>query len=97
MKLMVCICQNKYVHEVEQALTQNGYRSTKLASYGGFLKKGNTTLLIGVNNEQKENVIRMIEDACNREDGKKSSLKNTDVEHKRVTLFVVDALAGATG
>lgn len=97
MKLMVCICQNKYVNEVEQQLNQKGYRSTKLASYGGFLKKGNTTLLIGINNEQKEEVIQIIETACDHEDRKKTGSANTDMEQKRVTLFVVNALPGATG
>lgn len=95
MKLMVCICQNKYVNEVTLDLTLNGYRSTKLASYGGFLKKGNTTLLIGINNEQKEKVIKIIEEACNREDSKKLSTTKADLEQSRVTLFVVNAFAGA--
>ncbi len=96
MKLMVCICQNKYVNEVVQELGNKGYRTTKLASYGGFLKKGNTTLLVGINNEQKEDVISSIEEACNNEDAKKSSIKK-DPKQNRVTLFVVDTVSGQVG
>lgn len=97
MKLMICICQNKYVNEVVQDLNQNGFRSTKLASYGGFLKKGNTTLLIGIHNEKKEELMQIIEAACNREDQKKGSQSSSDGALNRVTLFVVNAFPGATG
>jgi uncharacterized protein YaaQ len=94
MKLMVCICQNKYVNEVVQTLNQNGYRSTKLASTGGFLKKGNTTLLIGINNEGKENVMKLIQEACEREDQRKTTSNKTDQKQGRITIFVVDANSG---
>jgi uncharacterized protein YaaQ len=94
MKLMVCICQNKYVNEVVQTLNQNGYRSTKLASTGGFLKKGNTTLLIGINNEGKENVMKFIQEACEREDQRKTTSNKMDQKQGRITIFVVDANSG---
>lgn len=102
MKLMICICQNKYASEIIQNLNHAGYRFTKLASSGGFLKKGNTTLLIGVNGEETGRVMDVIKQACDREDRKKSAQNVTgagDVssgmqsknEHHRVTIFVVGA------
>lgn len=97
MKLIVCICQNKYVNSITSSLSQQGFRSTKLASSGGFLKKGNTTLLIGINSEQKEKVIELIEQACNTEDQKRNSTSRKDQQQHRVTLFVIDAFAGAAG
>lgn len=44
------------------ALVQHGYRATKLASTGGFLRAGNTTLLIGVDNEQVDSVVTLIKE-----------------------------------
>jgi uncharacterized protein YaaQ len=51
MKLMICIVNRKYSSRMMQDLGQHGYRITKLASTGGFLKEGNDTLLIGAANE----------------------------------------------
>ena len=48
MKLIVAVVQDKDSVRLVEALVEKGYRSTKLASTGGFLKSGNTTLLIGV-------------------------------------------------
>jgi uncharacterized protein YaaQ len=104
-KLMICICQNKYASEVIQNLNHAGYRFTKLASSGGFLKKGNTTLLIGVNGEETVRVMDVIKQACDREDRKKQAqnVKETfdsrsgtqpNNEHHRVTIFVVGASPG---
>lgn len=97
MKLIVCICQNKYVNAITSELSNKGFRSTKLASSGGFLKKGNTTLLIGINTNQKDQVIQLIEQACNSEDQKRNQNGRKDQRHHRVTLFVIDAFAGAAG
>lgn len=96
MKLIVCICQNKYVNEVVQQLGDQGYRSTKLASHGGFLKKGNTTLLIGINNDQKEHVMQIIEAACNKEDARKSRTAK-DPKQNRATVFVVNTITDLVG
>ena len=45
-------------------LTEKEFRVTKLASTGGFLKSGNTTLLIGVEDEKIDEVIKIIEENC---------------------------------
>ena len=48
MKLMLAIINNDDAASVAAALTQNGFAITKLSTTGGFLQAGNTTLLIGV-------------------------------------------------
>ena len=45
---------------VSAALTKARYSVTKLATTGGFLMSGNTTFLIGVNDDQVEDVISII-------------------------------------
>ena len=60
MKLIVAVIQDKDAIRLIEALMVKGYRSTKLASTGGFLKEGNTTLLIGVDNHQVPEVKAII-------------------------------------
>ena len=45
---------------VSAALTKARYSVTKLATTGGFLMSGNTTFLIGVNDDQVQDVIDII-------------------------------------
>jgi uncharacterized protein YaaQ len=47
-----------------ESLVDKGYRATKLASTGGFLKAGNTTMLIGIEQEQVTDVMTIIRDVC---------------------------------
>lgn len=64
MKLIVAIVQDQDSPSLVEDLTDKDYRVTKLASTGGFLKSGNTTLLIGIDDEHVEDVIKLIEDNC---------------------------------
>ena len=47
MKLIVAIVNSDDSASVQEGLTEGGYFVTKLSTTGGFLKKGNTTFLIG--------------------------------------------------
>jgi len=64
MKLIIAIVQDDFTPKVIKSLTNNNYRTTKLSSTGGFLKSGNTTLLIGVEDDKVDEVVRLIEDEC---------------------------------
>ena len=64
MKLVIAIVQDDDASDLVEAITENGYRVTKLATTGGFLKSGNTTLLIGVEREKLDKVISIIEEVC---------------------------------
>jgi uncharacterized protein YaaQ len=64
MKLIVAIVQDQDIPSLVEDLTEKDFRVTKLASTGGFLKSGNTTLLIGVEDEQIDELIKVIEDNC---------------------------------
>ena len=59
-KLIVSVVQNDYADEVVDALLEADYRTTRLASTGGFLRKGNTTLLIGAQENQVDAVLDII-------------------------------------
>ena len=64
MKLIVAIVQDQDAPSLVEDLTNNEFRVTKLASTGGFLKSGNTTLLIGVDEECVDEALKVIEDNC---------------------------------
>jgi uncharacterized protein YaaQ len=66
MKLIICIVQDDDAHNLLEEITSSGYRVTKLATTGGFLKSGNTTLLIGVEEENVDNVIEVVKSVCSR-------------------------------
>lgn len=64
MKLIVAIVQDQDVNALMDALTEKKYRVTKLSSTGGFLKSGNTTLLIGVEDEKVNEVKELVDNNC---------------------------------
>ena len=64
MKLIIAIVQDQDAGGLIEELTDNKFRVTKLASTGGFLKAGNTTLLIGVEDDEVKAVYKIIEDNC---------------------------------
>ena len=66
MKMVTAIVNRKDSNEVCQALTEAGFYFTKMASTGGFLTAGNTTLMIGTENDKVERVIEIIRSHCSR-------------------------------
>ena len=60
MKLVISIVQDDDALDLVDALNEKGYSVTKLATTGGFLKSGNTTLLAGVQKEKVDDVISII-------------------------------------
>jgi uncharacterized protein YaaQ len=64
MKLVIAIVQDDDAANLVARLTKEGFRVTKLATTGGFLRAGNTTLLVGVEEEKVEKVIGTIKGLC---------------------------------
>lgn len=60
MKLVLAIVSSDDSSMVNSSLTQAGFQATKLATTGGFLKAGNTTFLIGTDDDKVEQVISLI-------------------------------------
>lgn len=64
MKLLIAIVQDEDASRLMHKLTNEGFGATKLATTGGFLRSGNTTLLIGVEDEKVDAVMTIIEGTC---------------------------------
>lgn len=81
MKLMIIIVRDTDSETVTQELVREKYRITRMASTGGFLRRGNSTLLLGVEDAQVQPVLDLLQNVC----------CPADPEHQhRATIFVVN-------
>lgn len=62
MKLIMAIVNNDDSSVVANHLTAGGFSVTKLATTGGFLKAGNTTFIVGTDDDKVDSVIEIIEE-----------------------------------
>ena len=60
MKLVIAIVQKEDSNNLQKALVKNNFRATKLATSGGFLSQGNTTFLVGCEDEQVDDILKVI-------------------------------------
>ncbi|WP_054951426.1 cyclic-di-AMP receptor [Numidum massiliense] len=87
MKIVLCIAGQKICPDLQATLGQHDYRVTKLASEGGFLKKGNATFLIGVDDDKVEDVLSLVQEI--------SEEKGGGTPADRALAIVMNAQAGA--
>ncbi|GAB2719134.1 cyclic-di-AMP receptor [Paenibacillus thermoaerophilus] len=64
MKLVIAVVQDKDSNRLSNALVKDGFRATKLASTGGFLRAGNTTFMIGVEDDRVSDLLNVIRANC---------------------------------
>lgn len=62
-KLIIAILRDHDATAVLDALVAANFRATRIASSGGFLREGNTTLMIGVETEKVDAAIAAIKSA----------------------------------
>lgn len=60
MKLMLIIIANEDANQVSKVLLNEKYFVTKLASTGGLLRNGSTTLLVGTEDERIDRVLEIV-------------------------------------
>jgi len=66
MKLVVAIVQDEDVDALTEALVAAGHRFTKVSTTGSFLRTGNTSLLIGVDDNLVDAVMQILQETCRR-------------------------------
>jgi uncharacterized protein YaaQ len=81
MKLIIAIIKDEDNDAVSRALTKEKFRVTFIASTGGFLRSGRSTLLIGVEDDQVEEALNVIRKSCKKPD---------ESQGKRATIFVLN-------
>ena len=102
MKLVIAIIHSEDATSLVDALTDKEYRVTRLHSSGGFLKQANATVMLGVEEEQVEDVLSVIRETCHArnqyinpmpplmEPGEFYMPYPVDVTFGGATVFVVD-------
>jgi len=78
MKMIIIIVQDHDADTLTQAFTAGNFRVTRVASTGGFMRSGVVTMLLGVEDTQVDEAIKIARNAL-------PTLENK----KRATLFVV--------
>ena len=64
MKMIFAVIRDKDSYAAIGALSEKNIGVTKLASSGGFLREGNTTLMIGVEDSRVEEVMGILRELC---------------------------------
>lgn len=93
MKLVVAIINSDDANAVMSNLTKNGYSATKLSTSGGFLRAGNVTLLIGVENKKVDEVVDLIGEFSSQRK-KITQVSNTYIGDTMLTSMPVEITVG---
>ena len=64
MKIVMAIINDEDAFQIIDLLSEEGFKVTKLASTGGFLRSGNTTLLCGCEDDRVSEITHIIEKKC---------------------------------
>ena len=64
MKMLIIIVEDDDAFTVIDELNEKGFSVTKLASTGGFLRSGKTTLLCGVDEDRITDLIEIVKQKC---------------------------------
>jgi uncharacterized protein YaaQ len=64
MRLVIAVVQRQDAGDLVGALTERNYRVTRISSEGGFLREGNVTLLVAVEDDMVDSLIRIIREHC---------------------------------
>jgi uncharacterized protein YaaQ len=63
-KLIVCIVHNRDKGKITDELVRSGFKFTIIGSTGGFLREGNTTFLIGIEENEQSTLLKLIQQNC---------------------------------
>jgi uncharacterized protein YaaQ len=63
-KLVVMIVSDQDADRLMNRLVEKGLPATKIGSSGGFLRRGNATILSGVADEQVDDVVALVDELC---------------------------------
>ena len=87
MKLIWAIVQNNDAGRAIQALVEQGHRVTRINTVGGFLRRGNVSLLVGVEPEQVDPAIETLRAVCKTQEAS----DRMPLDSARGVVFVLNA------
>jgi uncharacterized protein YaaQ len=102
MKLIITIVHSDDADQLLQALSERGFRSTKISTTGGFLREGRATILVGTDDDKVDEVLSVVRQNCHTrteyvnplppvmEPGELYMPNPVEVEVGGATIFVLD-------
>lgn len=99
MKMVHAIVNKEDAAGLAEVLLERGYASTLIGTTGGFLSKGNSTFLVGVEEKEIEALLSLIQENCKTRtrkvypvpEGELSMAQLVEVEVGGAVVFVLDA------
>ena len=95
MKLIIAIVNSEDASAVLSELTGQGFSVTKLATSGGFLRAGNVTMMIGVEEEQVQKALSVIEEFSSQRK-QQVPVNSTYIGDSMITVPMEVTVGGAT-
>lgn len=96
MKLVVAVVNKEDSSALVGKLNKAGFMSTKLSTTGGFLRAGNVTLLIGIEDERVDDCIGIMNECCSKRTQIINTATGNYAEQFFATLPVEITVGGAT-
>ena len=95
MKLIITIVQDEDAGRLVGELMDQNFGVTKLATTGGFLKSGNTTLLIGLSEERFDECMGIIDKVCkSRKQMASAPVSMSSVSSGMYTSYPIEVTVG---
>ena len=96
MKLIIAVVNKDDSGKLTSNLNNAGFMSTKLSTTGGFLKAGNVTFLIGVEEDRVEACLDIMRECCSRRTQMVSTGAGSHMDQFFTSLPVEITVGGAT-
>ena len=87
MKLVIAIVENQHAGRAIEKLIAEGFGATRINTAGGFLKRGNATILTGVEDSQTSGAIQILRDSCGTPENSTAGVRSTGI------VFVLPVVA----
>ena len=94
MKMITAIVNYKDTNKVCHALAAKGFEHTRLATTGGFLRAGNTTVLMGVEDARLDEALEIIQSNCKRRKEAVPEMPPADMPSGLYNQFPAEVMVG---
>ncbi|MGH2460875.1 MAG: cyclic-di-AMP receptor [Chloroflexota bacterium] len=64
MKLILATTRDESAGKLIDRLVEHEFRATQIKSVGGFLKRGNSTVVVGIDDEYVDDVLKLIRESA---------------------------------
>lgn len=89
MILVMAVIHGEHTSKIKRKLMENEFRITTLSSTGGFLKAGNETLLLGIEEDMLDKLVEVLEEEVDKVNVKHGTRDGKDVPVNTANLFIM--------